>query len=209
VDAVDDPAAPVGDEQATRPVGQERQRVRKARGEDAHLPGRPVRAQLHANDVSATIAASSTSDTYLLGAFITSISTFQPDFSASNKVFTDVNGGSILPGDELEYVITAVNHGNDASLNTVVTDALPLGITYKPGSLSITTGANPGAKTDAKDTDQAEYDAMTRTITVRVGTGATGATGGSLAVDGSSEIRFRVTVDANAMGTIQNQAIVN
>ena len=167
-----------------------------------------VKAQLHANDVSATIAASSTADTYLLGAFITSISTFQPDFSASNKVFTDVNGGSILPGDELEYVITAVNHGNDASLNTVVTDALPLGITYKPGSLQITTGANLGAKTDAKDTDQAEYDAMTRTLTVRVGDGATGATGGSIAIDASSEIRFRVTVDASATGSILNQAIV-
>ena len=167
-----------------------------------------VKPQLKANDSSATIEASSTNDTYLLGAFITSISTFQPDFSASNKVFTDLNGGSILPGDELEYVITAVNHGNDASLNTVVTDALPTGITYKPGSLQITTGANLGVKTDAKDTDQGEYDAMTRTLTVRVGTGATGATGGSIAIDGTSEIRFHVTVDANATGSILNQAIV-
>jgi clumping factor A len=167
-----------------------------------------VKAQLHANDVSATISASSTTDTYLLGGFITSISTFQPDFSASNKVFTDLNGGSILPEDVLEYVIKAVNNGNDASLNTVVTDALPMGITYVPGSLQITAGDNVGLKTDAKDTDQGEYDALTRTLTVRVGAGANGTAGGSVAIDGSSEIRFRVTVDANATGSILNQAVV-
>lgn len=168
-----------------------------------------VKGQLKANDSSATISASSTGDTYLLGGFVTSISTFQPDFSTSNKVFTDVNGGSILPGDELEYVITAVNKGNDASVNTVVTDALPMGITYKPGSLSITSGANAGAKTDAKADDQGEYDALTRTLTVRIGTNANATQGGTIAIDGTSEIRFRVTVDANATGTINNQAIVS
>lgn len=167
-----------------------------------------VKAQLKANDSSATIEASSTSDTYLLGAFITSIATFQPDFTASNKTFRDLNGGSILPGDELEYVISALNDGNDASANTVVTDALPKGVTYEPGTLQITTGQNVGNKTDAKDSDQAEYDAMTRTVTVRVGMGATGALGGSIVLGGSSEIGFRVTVDANATGSILNQAIV-
>jgi clumping factor A len=168
-----------------------------------------IKPRLKAGDSSATIAASSTGDTYLLGAFVTSISTFAPEFSSSNKTFTDVNGGSILPGDELEYVITASNTGNDASVNTLVTDALPAFITYEPGTLQVTTGANTGVKTDAKDADQAEYDALTRTITVRVGTGATGTVGGNIAVGDSSEIRFRVTVDANATGSIANQAIVN
>jgi uncharacterized repeat protein (TIGR01451 family)/MYXO-CTERM domain-containing protein len=168
-----------------------------------------VKALLHPNDSSATIAASSTGDTYLLGAFVTSIATFAPNFSTSNKNVTDVNGGSILPGDELEYVVTASNSGNDASVNTVVTDPLPAGVTYKPGSLQVSTGANLGPKTDAKDGDQGEYDAATRTITVRVGTGATGAAGGNIAVGDSSEVRFRVTVDANATGNILNQAVVN
>ncbi len=167
-----------------------------------------VKAQLKANDKSATIQATSTGDTYLLGAFVTSISTFKPDFSTSNKTFTDLNGGGILPGDELEYVITAINTGNDASTNTVMTDALPVGVTYKANSLRITTGANAGNKSDAKDTDQGEYDATTRTVTVRVGTNASGTTGGTLAINASSEIRFHVTVDANASGSILNQAIV-
>jgi uncharacterized repeat protein (TIGR01451 family) len=167
-----------------------------------------VKAQLHANDASAAISASSTTDTYLLGGFITSISTFQPDFSASNKSFADLNGGGILPNDVLEYVIQAVNSGNDASLNTVVTDVLPAGLSYVPGSLQITAGANIGAKTDAKDTDAGEYDALTRTLTVRVGAGATGSVGGTIAVGASSEIRFRVTVDATATGSILNQAVV-
>ncbi|HEY4106962.1 MAG TPA: isopeptide-forming domain-containing fimbrial protein, partial [Polyangiaceae bacterium] len=167
-----------------------------------------VKAELKANDKSATIQATSTGDTYLLGAFVTSISTFKPDFTSSNKTFTDLNGGGILPGDELEYVITATNSGNDTSVNTVMTDKLPAGITYKANSLRITTGQNQGNKTDAKDTDQAEYDAATRTVTVRVGQGANGTTGGTLAVGASSEIRFHVTVDANATGSILNQAVV-
>lgn len=167
-----------------------------------------VKALLKAKDTSATIQATSTGDTYLLGAFVTSISTFKPDFTTSNKVFTDVNGGSILPGDELEYVITANNQGNDASVNTVMVDKLPVGLTYKPNTIRITTGANLGTKTDATDADQAAYDAATRTVTVRVGAGATGATGGLIAVGGSSEIRFHVTVDANATGSILNQAVV-
>ncbi len=168
-----------------------------------------IKPQLKAGDSSAMIAASSTTDTYLLGAFVTSISTFAPDFTASNKTFVDLNGGSILPGDELEYVVTASNTGNDSSVNTVVSDALPAGITYLPGTLQITTGANVGVKTDAKDADQADYDAATRTITVRVGTGATGLVGGTIAVGESSELRFRVKVDANATGSISNQAIVS
>ncbi|HEX3775709.1 MAG TPA: isopeptide-forming domain-containing fimbrial protein, partial [Polyangiaceae bacterium] len=167
-----------------------------------------VKAELKANDKSATIQATSTGDTYLLGAFVTSISTFKPDFTTSNKTFTDLNGGGILPGDELEYVITATNSGNDTSVNTVMTDKLPAGITYKPNTIRITTGQNQGNKTDAKDTDQAEYDAATRTVTVRVGQGANGTTGGTLAVGASSEIRFHVTVDATATGSILNQAIV-
>ncbi|WP_437780830.1 DUF3344 domain-containing protein [Sorangium sp. So ce1097] len=158
---------------------------------------------------SAPIRASSSLDLYFLAGFITSISTFKPDFTSSTKAAVDVNGGLLLPGDEIRYTIEVVNTGNDASINTVLTDPLPAGVTYVPDSLSVTEGAGAGAKTDAAGDDQGEYDAATRTVRVRLGTGANATAGGSLAAGGSTTISFRVTVDAGASGLIANQAIVS
>ncbi|WP_437927817.1 DUF3344 domain-containing protein [Sorangium sp. So ce291] len=159
---------------------------------------------------SAPIRASSNNDLYFLAGFITSISTFKPDFTSSTKAVADVNGGLLLPGDVLRYTIEVTNTGNDASANTVLTDPLPAGVTYVPGSLSVTAGANMGAKTDAAGDDQGEYDAATRTVRVRLGAGANGTAGGTLpAATGSSTVTFQVTVDAGASGLIANQAIVN
>ncbi|WP_437600032.1 DUF3344 domain-containing protein [Sorangium sp. So ce590] len=158
---------------------------------------------------SAPIRASSTMDLYFLAGFITSISTFKPDFTSSTKTVTDVNGGRLRPGDVLQYTVEVVNSGNDASVGTVLTDPLPAGVTYVPGSLSVTAGANTGAKTDAAGDDQGEFDASTRTIRVRLGAGANGTAGGTLAAGAATAITFQVRVDAGVSGLIANQAIVN
>jgi uncharacterized repeat protein (TIGR01451 family) len=168
-----------------------------------------VKAQLAAGDSSATITASSSSDTYLLGAFVTSISTFKPDFTTSGKTFTDINGAPLRPGDVIEYSVTVTNTGNDASANTVLTDALPAGVTYVPQSISISSGPGVGTFTDAAGDDRADYVAGTRTVRVRLGTGATGTVGGSLAINASTVVKFKVTIDASAAGSIFNQAIVS
>lgn len=167
-----------------------------------------ITGKLTAGQQSAPIRATSTQDVYLLGGFVTSISTYRPDFTTSTKTVRDVNGGGILPGDTLEYTIVVRNTGNDASVDTVLVDPLPAGVTFVPGSIAVTAGPNAGAKTDAADGDQGEYDAATRTVTVRLGTGADGAQGGSLAVDASSTVTLRVTVDAGATGTLANQATI-
>jgi clumping factor A len=166
-----------------------------------------VKAQLQSGDTSATIVASSAAggDTYTLGAFITSIATFKPDFATSGKAFVDLNGAPLLPNDIIEYTVTVTNTGNDASINTVMTDALPAGVTYVPGSISVDGGA---ARTDAAGDDVAEYTAGTRTLTVRLGTNAGAATGGSLAVNATTVVKFRVTIDGTASGSILNQAVV-
>src|SRR5205814_2410807 len=106
-----------------------------------------------------------------------------------------LNGGSVLRGDVLEYTIVATNTGNDAAVKVVLTDALPVGVTYVAGSIQITAGANAGAKTDAAGDDQAEYDAANRRIVVRLGTGATSTLGGTVGIGESSTIKFRVTID--------------
>jgi len=167
-----------------------------------------VTAKLMAGQTTVPISATSTGDVYYLAGFVTSIPTFKPDFGTSQKTAVDLNGGALLPGDVVEYTVVATNTGNDTSVNTVMNDALPMGVTYVPGSISITAGANAGTKTDPNGDDQCEYTGATRTVTCRLGTGANAAQGGQMVVNASTTIKFRVTIDATASGTINNQAII-
>jgi len=167
-----------------------------------------VTTLLNPRDTSASFRATSSLDTYLIGAFFTSVSTLKPLFTSTSKTFVDLNGGTVQPGDVIEYTIATTNTGTDASADTVLVDPLPQGVTYVPGSLSVVSGANQGPKTDAAGDDQAEYTAATRTLRVRLGTGANATSGGSIPVDATTAVTFRVTVDANAAFDIENQATV-
>jgi len=168
-----------------------------------------VTAKLTAKQTSAPIVATSTQETYYLSGFITSISTFKPDFSTSVKSAVDVNGGALFPGDVLQYTVVVNNTGNDTSVNTVLTDVLPAGVTYVPGSLQITAGPNTGNKTDAAADDQGDYNAGTNTVRFRLGTGANGTMGGTMIIGDTTTISFQVTINADASGTIANQATIN
>jgi len=168
-----------------------------------------VTAKLTAGQTSAPIQATSSGDTYYLAGFITSVSTFKPDFSTSVKTAIDVNGGSLLVGDVLQYTIVVTNTGNDTSVNTVLTDVMPTGVTYVPGSLQITAGANSGNKTDAAVDDQGDFNAGTKTAKFRLGTGANGTIGGSMLVGASTTVSFKVTINTGASGLISNQATIN
>ncbi|MDI1430623.1 DUF3344 domain-containing protein [Polyangium sorediatum] len=158
---------------------------------------------------SAAIEAASQGDTYVLGGFITSISTLKPDFTTSAKSVSDLNGGVVDPGDELEYTLLVTNTGDDTSKDTILTDKLPAEVTYVPGSLEIVSGPNMGAKTDATADDQGDFDAGSGTVTVRLGTGANATLGGSLNVGQSTSVRFRVTVNPGVGGSILNQGVIN
>ncbi|HEX4404121.1 MAG TPA: isopeptide-forming domain-containing fimbrial protein, partial [Polyangia bacterium] len=170
-----------------------------------------VKAELTQGDTSATITASTSQDFYLLGVFVTSISTYKPDFGDATKTITDLNthaGGAVLPGDTIEYTISAANQGNDGATNVIMNDVLPAGLTFVPGSIHIVAGANAGTKTDATGDDQGEYITASRTVRVRLGTGANATTGGAMAINASATIAFDVKVNASITGLIQNQAII-
>ncbi|MGO4778158.1 hypothetical protein AB4084_22085, partial [Lysobacter sp. 2RAB21] len=118
---------------------------------------------------------------------------------------TVINGGRLLPGELLEFTIASQNIGSDASLQSVLTDAIPANTTFEPGSLSIVSGANAGGKSDAAGDDQAEFDAANNRVVFRLGTGANGANGGTIAPGESFSLRFRVRVNAGtAAGTVIN-----
>ncbi|WP_437599187.1 DUF3344 domain-containing protein [Sorangium sp. So ce590] len=165
-----------------------------------------VSAKLKPGNNRATLVATSSQELYFLAGWVTSISNFGPDFSKSSKVARDIGGLPTYRGDAIEYVITASNTGNDDAVGAVLTDALPPGVTFVPGSLSIVDGPNAGPQTDSPGDDLGEYDPQTRTVTFRLGEGADGAQGGSIPVDGSVSVRFEVTVDADAPNVIKNQA---
>jgi uncharacterized repeat protein (TIGR01451 family) len=168
-----------------------------------------VKAKLMAGQTMATIMASTSNDQYFLSGLAASIPTVRPIFAGSTKTALDLNGGALIPGDELVYTIVIKNNGNDTSKNTSVTDPLPAGVTYVPGSLQITQGPNTGPKTDAVLDDQGEFNAPTSTVTVRLGTGAGGSQGGTLAVGETTAVSFKVKVNAGFFGTISNQATVS
>ena len=165
-----------------------------------------ITSLVNQGDESATFEATSSMDHYVLGAMVTSISTFKPDFSTSGKTVRDVNGGALRPNDVLEYTVTAVNNGNDNAVNTVLTDVLPTQVTYVPNSLEL---VSPTALslTDAAGDDTGEYDSGT--LTVRLGTGANATDGGAMAIGDTIVLRFQVTLNGDATGTIENQAIIS
>ncbi|MGY8942275.1 MAG: hypothetical protein ACKVJH_09615, partial [Flavobacteriales bacterium] len=83
-------------------------------------------------------------------------------------------------GDVLEYTVVGKNVGSDLSVNTFMADSLDLRVDFVPGSIVMLNGPNAGPKTDGPGDDQAEYDPLTNSVTMRVGTGANALDGGSV-----------------------------
>lgn len=155
---------------------------------------------------AATETINNNTDRYYLAGYIVSIGTVAPDFITSTKTALDENGGKLLPGDKLKYTIVVKNSGDDDSIDVVLKDPLPAGITYVKGSLAI----DGKTKTDGVSDDEAEFDAASNTVVARLGEGATATQGGSIPQQGSSTVTFEVTVDQSASGKkIANQATIN
>ncbi|MBI5536407.1 MAG: DUF11 domain-containing protein [Deltaproteobacteria bacterium] len=166
-----------------------------------------VSALVKAADTTATISADSIYDKFYLGGFVTSLTDKSPWFSDFTKTVKDLNGGLVLTGDELEYTIKATNTGSDDAVNTTVTDALEAGLAFVPGSIRIVSGGVVGLKTDPAGDDQGEYEAASKSVTVRVGSGATATKGGLVPVGASFEISFRAKVVAT-QGVVANHALL-
>lgn len=166
-------------------------------GHDANIysPDNSAFTYIGNSATSASIRVSTVSETVLSSVITSAIDIYEPDLRASVS-YTDLNAGTVRPGDILEYSITAKNIGSDVSIDTYLSDTLDERLTYIPGTLQVSFGPNSGIKTDATDADQAEFILADNVIKARIGTGADGANGG--AVNNSSSgadstvIKFRV-----------------
>ncbi len=159
------------------------------------------------NATSATLQFNSTNDVYYPAALTTQVDLYAPTINGQKTATNLTRSGTAQVGDLLEYTMSFTNTGDDNATNAVARDVLPAGVQYVPGSIQVTAGPNAGAKTDATGDDVAEYLAASRTVRVRLGTGANATTGGTLAKNVTSTVKFRATlVDASAGTSVDNVA---
>ncbi|MFS1302356.1 beta strand repeat-containing protein [Streptosporangium longisporum] len=155
------------------------------------------------NDTSARFIFSTAGDAYWPQAIFAQVALRQANIQAT-KSATVVGGGDPEPGSIIEYTITATNTGDDTAINVALTDPIPANTVYVPGSISVVTGPNIGAKTDRTGDDQGDF--INNQVQARLGTGANAVSGGSLAPGQSTSVRFRVTLGANSPGTTVNNS---
>jgi uncharacterized repeat protein (TIGR01451 family) len=119
------------------------------------------------------------------------------------KVKNLTGGSPAAVGDTLRYTVRATNNGGTDAQLTTVTQDLPSGVSFVPGSLKIVSGA---AMTDAMGDDPGEYDSAAGRVRVRIGTGADGTSGGSVAPGTSVALRFDVKVVSIGAGSVTSTA---
>ena len=144
-------------------------------------------------------SVSTSSGNAAVGNFIDDISlTSEPCVTTATTVAnlnTTRAAGVFGAGDTVRYTATTTNPGGPATA-TVLTDSLPAGLTYVPGS----TRVDGTARTDAAGDDVASFAGGT--LTVRLGTGASATAGGTFANGATSTVTFDATIDpATAPGT--------
>ncbi|WP_433794389.1 Ig-like domain-containing protein [Actinoplanes sp. CA-252034] len=85
---------------------------------------------------SATLTLSTTSDTYFPGVVTFAIDLYAPRMTTT-MTGTDIDGGDLLPGDVIEYLIMVRNDGNDIADDAVISAVVPTWTTYVPGSMRV------------------------------------------------------------------------
>lgn len=175
-----------------------------------------ISSYLNSGDTSATIKATTSGDTYFLAGYVTSISSLVPVLEGTVKTYQNTTGdppdnNKIKQGDVVEYTLRDIlNSGSAPAIDVELTDVLSSKVTYVPGSLQVAKGTGSFVSlTDANGDDTGEYDTATRTIRVRLGTGATAVVGGTLPVSTNPAdaytVKFKVMVNTEATGLVSNQ----
>jgi clumping factor A len=176
-------------------------------GVDLHLVN--VGDTLTAGQTSAEVLATTSSDRFFLAGLAFSVATTSPDLAGSSESVRDLDGPPLRPGDELEYTISVTNSGTGTASFVTLSAALPAQVSYVPGSLVITSGANAGALTDAADADTGEIDGSAgQTVIVRLGEGASASSGGRLGAGESCVVSYRVVLESGASGIVVSQALI-
>ncbi len=150
-----------------------------------------VPAEPGAGVLSITVEARSGTDPSTFGQVQDRITVL---FPASADIEKTVDKATAHVGDTLTYTIRFAITGSGTLTGVTLTDTLPGGAGYVPGTLVL----NGGPQTDADDGDPSSYDPAPRAIL---------ATLGDLPAGSNGTLRFRVTVDTvPAGGALTNTA---
>lgn len=113
---------------------------------------------------------------------------------------TDINGGQLAGGDTVDSVVRIENNGNANATNTVA-------------AVTLTNLQNPtNVRIDGLAASSDLFSATGSTLTVRVGTGANGSNGGSIAPGGAILLTFTATTatsPSNNPATAESTASVS
>lgn len=136
----------------------------------------------------------------------TSVRVFSaPRFIKSEKTITDLNGGVLEPGDEVLYEIVVINDGTETGFGTRLTDVVPAGLTYVPGSLTLN-----GERVDDEGGFPLAHGLTVRSQRPGTAPGEVLVDDGVLPDDETALVQFRATVDRTTLaGTvISNQGVL-
>jgi len=158
------------------------------------------------SDTSAQITVGTKGESVLIGLISTRIDLRAPRFPSVKSVINTNGNSPAQIGDTLRYELSFTNTGDDPADNFVVTDPIPAGTAYVPGSLRV----DGNATTDSAGDDVAEISADSKTITARLGVGANASNGGRIAINATHKVSFEATVTASAVGsTITNAGSIS
>ncbi|PBQ30305.1 hypothetical protein CNR22_00525 [Sphingobacteriaceae bacterium] len=134
---------------------------------------------LNNSATTATVQLTTATDNYLAQVLTSAIDSQEPDLRVTLSA-SDVNGGSLAPGDIVRYRATGNNVGTDNAINSIITCSLDPRVSYIANSTSIVYGSGTGSKTDASSDDEVDYNATTHVLRIRVGSGSSATTGGTI-----------------------------
>nr|WP_246214744.1 hypothetical protein [Modestobacter muralis] len=159
-------------------------------------------------------AVSSAGANASVGNFLDSISFgTQPCLVTTTTVSLPAGRTTAQVGDVLTYTVTTANNGGNPAREVVMTDDLPAGVEFVPGSIVAVTGTATTTRTDAAGDDQGEFVAPagtgTGTVRVRVGTAATSTAGGVVGAGDARSFSYQARVLPVLSGqTLRNDARV-
>ncbi len=165
---------------------------------------------LNHSDTSCVFRMTTGGETYIPFCITSSIQLYSPIMTI-DKIAHDENAGFLEPSDTILYTIQVDNSGYDAATYLTLYDTIPQHTFYVPGTISVTKGANLGAKTDALGDDQADYDSTANRIVIRLAAGANNVNGGTMAPSETTMVQFKVRIDPNTLDStyVNNRAYLN
>jgi uncharacterized repeat protein (TIGR01451 family) len=155
------------------------------------------------DDSSIALRFGTNQDQYFSGV-ITAVVKMTESEIKINKSVSDASNNQIAEaGEVLTYTIKGKNYSAGNVSAVIVSDSLPSTMNFVANSLKVNycPGIAAGVLTDTQGDDIAEYATTNKTIYFRLGNGANGTSGGSLAPSDSFEIEFKVTFNPVANGT--------